>query len=359
MRSTLILITLATVLVSCGKKENTLGSSVVTAAFEQKDFLTIPHEENASLIRSKLLNIIVEQTFPAQTLNPENSLKKNDELKNFDMSERDLRNYQDKEKGFSKVIVSYPDREEVYFVPERVLVVNLVSELELAAGTDRVLKMLPSDNDKTFKGGVFYIVSLNHSDLMKNDQRFYSIETSNMKNLTNQSLLIDSFKSVILSIDYDFYIQKLVTQSFATKAARCTRDTIESGECGRVCSYKRDMPAGDFEKASETSLNNLGLSVKYADRSVGLNDVEIVNKKDGHFEVKIENVEALADNFTLQIAQSSSATYQRSANGYAYSNDCQGHEKNIYGNVTIQSKVNFSVTMTTFGRGAELKKIKL
>lgn len=358
MRSTLILITLAA-LVSCGKKENNLGSTVATAAFEQKNFLTIAHEENASLLRSKILNIVVEQTFPSQKFNPENSLKKNDELDKFEISERDLRNYQEKELGFAKVIVSYPDREEVYFLPERVPVANLINELELSAGADRVFKMLPSDNDKTFKGGIFYIVSLNHSDLMKNDQKFYSVEANNLKNFINQSLLLDSNKSVVLSIDYDFYLQKLAPQSFANKAPRCTRDSIESGECGKKCEYKRNMPSGEFEKSSEANIESLGFNVRYANGLAPGNDIEIMNKRDGHFEVKIAPKEMLVDNFTLEVSQGASATYQRSAPGYAYSPYCNGGEIYVRGDVTIGSKVNFSVTMTTFGRGAELKRIKL
>lgn len=358
MRASLIILSLA-VLVSCGKKSNNLGSSVVASAFEQKDFLTIPHEENASLIRHKLLNLIVEQTFPSQNFNPDNSLKKNDELDKYEMSERDLRNYQEKEKSFAKVIVSYPDREEVYFLPERVPVANLIGELELSAGTDRVFKMFPTDNEKTFKGGVFYFVSLNHTDLMKNDQKYYSTQIINMKNFTNQSVLVDGHRAIILSIDYDFYLQKLAPQAFHGKPARCTKDSIESGDCGRKCEYLRNMPSGEFEKSSEPTIENLGFNVRYANGLVPGSDMEIVNKRDGHFELKIGPKEMLGDNFTLELAKGASATYLRSAPGYAYSQFCNGGEIYVRGDVTLQSKVTFSVTMTTYGRGAELKKVKL
>lgn len=358
MRTSLIIITLAA-LVSCGKKENNLGTNVAIEAFEQKNFLTIPHHENKSLVRSKLLNLIVEQNFPALVNNPENLVKKNDELNKFEISERDLKNYQEKEKAFSKVVVSYSDREEVYFVPAKIPVVNLVKELELSVEADRVLKFLPVDNDKTYNGGTIYIVSVNHADLMKNDQQFYQTQSAGMKSFTNQSLLIDSYKSVVLAVDYDFYFQKLIPQSFGGKVIRCTAASREDGSCGAQCAYKRNMPSGEFEKGTEKSLANLGFAVKIADSVTPLSDLVVMNQKDGHFEVKIESQEMLGDNFALVVLQTASSTYQRSAPGFDYTNMCSSDDRNVSGNVTIQSKVNFSVTVNIFGRGVELKRIKL
>lgn len=355
MRTSLIILSLA-VLVSCGKKTNDLGSTVVASAFEQKSFLTIPHEENKSFIRSKLLNSLVEQTFPALMDNPDTKIQKNDELKNYEISEKDLRNYQDKEKVFNKVVVSYPDREEIYFVPERVLIANLPGDLELSAGTDRVLKILPNDNDKTFRSGIVYIVSVNHEDLMKNDHNFYKTQVNALNK--GQSLLIDSYKSVILSVDYDFYMQKVAPQTFGGKLIRCTSELIEAGMCGYQCGYKRDMPSGEFEKVTERSLGNLGLAVKYANKTVAVSDLAITNQTDSHFEVKIESQEGLGDNYTLEIAQVASSTYSRNAPGYSYTN-CYASDQNVNGSVALQSKVNFSVTMTILGRGAELKRVRL
>lgn len=357
MRSSLIILSLAA-LVSCGKKSNDLGSTVAASAFEQKSFLTIPHEENKSIIRSKLLNSLVEQTFPALIDNPENKIQKNDELKNYEISEKDLRNYQDKEKVFSKVIVSYQDREEIYFVPDRVLIANLPDDLELTAEPDRILKILPSDNDKTFKSGVVYIVSVNHEDLMKNDHNFYKTQMNTAKGANGQSLLIDSYKSVLLAVDYDFYLQKVAPQSFGGKLIRCTPELRESGMCGFQCGYKRDMPSGEFEKMTERSLGNLGLVVKYANKAVSVSDLAITNQTDSHFEVKIESQEALGENYTLEIAQVASSTYSRNAPGYNYTN-CYSSDQNVNGSVALQSKVNFSVTMTILGRGTELKRVRL
>lgn len=358
MRISLIIITLAA-LVSCGKKENNLGSSVSIEAFEQKNFLTIPHDEKNSLIRSKLLNSIVEQSFPALVNNSENLVKKNDELNKFEMSERDLKNYQEKEKAFSKVIVSYSNREEIYFVPAKIPVANLVKELELSVETDRVLKLMPVDNVKTYSGGTIYIVSANHADLMKNDQLFYQTKSEAMNNFTNQSLLIDSYKSVVLSVDYDFYLQKLSTQAFTGNTVRCTPEAREEGSCGAQCTYKRNMPSAEFEKVNEKSLEKLGFSVRLADKMISVNDLVVMNQKDGHFEVKIGLQEIVGDNFTLGIVQMPSVNYQRSAPGFDYTEICRGSYRSVNGNVTIQSKVNFSVTVNVFGRGAELKKIKL
>ncbi|MEA9356943.1 hypothetical protein SHI21_12030 [Bacteriovorax sp. PP10] len=358
MRTSLIILSLA-LLVSCGKKSNNISNSADKEAFEQKNFLTIPHEENKSLIRGKILNSLVEQTFPALVNTPENEIQKNDELNNFEISDRDLKNYQEKEKVYSKVIVSFSDREEIYFVPERVLVADLISDLELSPEVARVLKMLPVNNEKTYKGGVIYIVSVNHEDLMKNDQKFYKTQTSAMKGINGQSLLIDSHKSVFLSVDYDFYLQKVAPQTFGGKMIRCTPDLRESGMCGLQCAYKRNMPSGEFEKVTEKTLGNLGFVVKYANKTASTSDLVIMNQTDSHFDVKIESQEVVGDDYALEIVQLASSTYSRSASGYDYTGACSGSERNVYGDVALQSKVNFSVTMTILGRGTELKRVRL
>ena len=360
MRASFILIlSFMVTFVSCGKKDsNILKGSLGAEAIEQKDFLTIPHEDNNSLIRSKLLNSIVEKDFPALVNNPDNAVKANDELSNFEISERDLKNYQQKEKNFFKVIVSYVDREEIYFIAERILLSELINRLELSPGGEgRVFKMFSTDNERTYKGGVIYLISLNHEDLMKNDQKYYKERIS----MTRNSIVIDSYKTATLSVNYDFYMQKVAAQNFrGTLVVRCNRDLLEAGiPCGQPCEYKRNMPSGDFEKIAQTNLSHLGFGLKYSDRVFSINELAIGKQQAGSFEVEIKSPDMVGEDFyTLELVQMPSSTYQRSAPGFDYSIMCDG-QRNINGDVTLQSKVNFSMAVTLLGRGAELKKIKL
>lgn len=358
--SFIIILSLSITFVSCGKKDsNLLQGSVGIEAIEQKDFLTIPHEDNKSLIRSKLLNSIVEKDFPALVNNPDNGVKTHDELNDFEISERDLKNYQQKEKDFSKIIVSYVDREEIYFVAERILVTELIKKLELSpGGEERVFKMFSTDNERTYKGGVIFLISLNHKDLMKNDQRFYKEKII----MNKQSIVIDSYKTAILSVSYDFYLQKVSAQNFRdTKILRCNRDLIEAGiPCGSPCVYKRHMPSGEFEKVGQGNLNDLGFGLKYTDRVMAVNELGITRQKDGSFEIEINSHDMEGENFyRLELVQTPSSSYQKSSPGFDYNLMCEAGQKNVNGNVTLQSKVNFSMAVTLLGRGAELKKIKL
>ena len=360
MYSYFIILSLIFTFVSCGKKENKLLKGAVSVeAIEQKDFLTIPHEYNKSLIRSKLLNIIVEKDFPALVDNPDNAVKARDELNKFDISDRDLKNYQQKEKEFTKVIVSYVDKEEIYFVEERILFTELIKKLELyPEGGDRVLKMFSSNNERTYKGGVVYIISVNHRDLMENDRAFYKEKI----NMNKNSIVIDSNKTAILSVNYDFFMQKVAVQNFQyTKILRCSRDLIEAGTpCGTPCEYKRHMPSGDFEKVGQPNLNDLGFNLKYTDSLMTTHQLEISKKQDGLFEIEIKYYELSdEDFFTLEMVQTPSSSYPRSAPGFDYNHMCEAGQRNVNGNITLQSKVNFSMALTLLGRGAELKKIKL
>lgn len=357
MRLILILIILSA-LVSCGKKQaNNLGSSVSMVVFEQKVFTTIRKGQDKSLIRSKLLNLIVEQTFPPETINPENTVNKHDELHKYVMSDSELNLYEEKEKEFSKVIVSYHDREEIYFLPERVPVINIISELELSAGVDRVFKRVLTDYEKTYKGGVVYLVSLNHRDLMKNDQKFYRAKSD--INLVNHSTTIDNNKSAFLSIDYTVSLQKLVPKKFGGHIIKCTPELIEAGMCGLQCAYKKDVPSSEFEIVKEDKIEKLGFRIKYEDMLVNINDMQIMNKKEGYFEVKMDHQEALKDSYLVTIIQDDSEYYYKMTTGYDYTNMCSESERDVWKNETLSSKVNMVVTMHTFGRGAELLQIKL
>jgi hypothetical protein len=171
--------------------------------------------------------------------------------------------------------------------------------------------------------------------------------------------VIDSYKSVVMSIDYNVYLQKVLPQSFGGNLIKCTRDLMEAGMCGPQCSYKRNLPSSEFEKINENEIEKLGLSVRYGNFAGTIKDLNIINKKSDHFEVKIESQEGLGDSYILSIQQAASRIYPQSAPGYDYSVNCSSSDRNVHGDVTLQSKVNYSIKMTTFGRGAELFKIKL
>lgn len=358
MRVSFIILSLA-LLASCGKKVNDLGSNQAMSAFEQKSFVVIPHEENNSVIRNKLLNMVVEESFPSKILNPENEIKNNDELQGFSMSEKDLVNYKNKNMSLAKIIVSYVDREEVYFLPERVLLSNLIKELEVTAGTDRAFKLINSGVDKTYTGGSFYLVSLNHEDLMKNDQKFFESSVTSLKSV-NQQIVIDSFKETVLIVNYDFYIQKLGAQSFGGKRIKCTRDLIEAGMCGTTCGYKMNMPSSVFEKAVVPQEDDLGLSVRFLNQVEKVGAKNLFAKKEGELTFKIHSQEAIGDSYTVEVIQNASQSYPQRVTGYDYNSvDCAPADRNKFQDVALQSKVNLTVGFKTLGRGVELKSIKL
>lgn len=356
MRSILILIILS-VLVSCRKEQNNVGSNVSMVIFEQKIFTTIRNGQNKSLIRSKLLNSIVEKTFPPAIVNPDNAVKKHDELDKYVMTETEKNLYEEKEKNFSKIIVSYHDREEIYFIPDRVPVSNIISELDLTAGVDRVFNILPTDNEKTYKGGVVYLVSLNHRDLMKNDQKFFNKLSD--ENIVNRTRTIDSNVSVVLFVDYSLLVQKLVPKTFGGHIIKCTPELREEGSCGVQCAYKKDVLSSEYESMPESRLDKLGFNLQYGEHTPKLEDLQIVNTRDGHFEVKVDYQEVLQDNFLLTINPKPSESYYKRTLGYDYTEMCSESEREVWSNEYRQSKVEFKITMQTFGRGAELLKIKL
>lgn len=354
MRLPFIILTIA-MLASCEKKENTIAEPIVIDSLEQKSYLVIPHGEDGSVIRSKLLNEVVEQSFPANKLVAEFKIKNNDELHGFAMSDRDMKSYQLKSSTMAKIVVSYSDHEEVYFLPQKIALDEITEELQLIPEKDRVLKVLPNEYLATSKGVAFYLVNVNHEDLMMNDQKFFQSEAVEYKN----SFLVDSYKAASLLVDYEFYLQKLSPQAFGGKKIRCTRDLIEAGMCGPTCSYTRNIPVNDYSVAVETDLAKLGFSVKYSDKTKSVSEFKVNKDMSAHFEVELESQQTIGDVYSVEVVKTPSSTYQVYSAAYDYSNMCGGADKNVAGDLTIQSQVNFKVKVVLKGRGIELKTIKL
>ena len=337
---------------ACGKVNN-LGEDKPPIPFEAKSFLVVSHENTVSPIRSKLLNKIVQEKFPS-TQKEEQQIPTHDELYNYDLSTKDLSNYESKEKYMAKVIVSFPSREEVYFLPDRVLFSQIVDGLSLTSEGDRKFKWVGADTDKTYSGGVFYLVNLNHEDLINNDKKFFMKEYAFHENFTNNIMKIEKYNEMLIVVDYQFYMQKIVQQS-VKYTTKCTRDLIESGECGG-CTYSMDTLTNDYERAKELTLNDLGLTVRINGRIYSLADLKAQKVKEGQLEMIVKFSNEIVNNFEVEVIQNPSASYVKLLAGSSYVGFCPSK---VAIHSSAQSKTNASIRVRFYGREAELRTIAL
>ncbi len=347
-----LLILLSLAFVSCGqKKTNELSSAEFKSSLEQKSFQTVTETDSIIYFRGKLLNSFVEEKIPSDNLTYK--ISNRDELTFAEISDRDLKIYTDKEKSAAKVIVSYADRTEIFFLPENVPLEIIPSKLNLKNEAARKFKWVTTNITKTFSGAVLYLVSLNLEDIIQNDQRFYKETFTLGQNFASQNMKLVTGKSLELSVDYSVLLQGEVGQQFAGRGVRCTRDLIEAGGCGQ-CSYTRNVPSGSYSKTATLPLNELGFSVKIGDQVFSLNEFNpIVQNENFKIEINSSTFD-LRRETSVQLLSSAPAGISKHAPAYNYAGFCATTSDGA--EIALARKVEASVTATLLGRGAEFLK---
>ena len=347
-----LLILLTLVLASCGqKKTNELSTPGFKSSLEQKTYQTITNKNSVNYFRGKILNSIVEEKFPS-TIDV-NKINSRDELTHVQMSDRDLTLYTTKERSSAKVVVSYSDRTEVYFLPENVPLEIIAAKLSLMPEADKTFKWLSSNITKTYNGAVLYLVSLNTNDIVQNDQNFYKESYSLGQNFINKDISLQAGKALELNVSYSVLLQDETAQQFAGRGVRCTRDLLEAGACG-PCAYTRNVPAGTFSKTAPLPINQLGFSIKIGNQVLALNTFNPIASEES-FRIEINSsVYDLRDETEVQLLTTAPAGISKVNSGYNYTGFCSYTSDGV--EVGLQRKVEASVSVSVLGRGAEFFK---
>lgn len=355
MRICLFILFLFT-MASCGQKINELPRSKSSSAFISEKAMVVPHADNTSTIRAKLLNKIVEISYPATGENLVNAIQPHDEIRNVDLSENELKEYELKEQKYTKVVVSFSDREEIYFIKDQIPVQDLALVLGLRLEFDRKLTSILNPNKKSLPGSVLYLVSVNHEDLMKNDQQFYSVE-SEVKNFQGK-INFENYKAFVVKVDYDFQVQSLVPVVYTAPKIRCTRESIEDGRCGSECNFTANLPANKFEKVTPANLQDLGVVVREDDVLMSFDQLSIQNAKKGYFEIIIRSSES-SDKEYFEMNKIPSTVYSGVSAHYNFSGGCHSEDRAKVSRYTQNTQVSVSYKVHVLGRGEALKDIQL
>jgi hypothetical protein len=346
------------VFISCGKNNELQGSkatATLSAVELNRPYFTFNHDEGKSKFRSNLLNSIVAETFPSEQISIE--FKYHDELDSNPVNTRELEVYKSKEQVMAKVVVSFTNRIEIFFMPEGVLVTSIAEKLLLQPDTDHSFKLLPTDYIKTTKGKTFYLVSVNHEDLMTNDQKFFQHPRVLAENFTAENIKLDGSKRFEFTVKYSFYTQQLTLQDFTKKiGSRMVKGCNEDGSCITYCTYKLPVPSSEFAKVSNATLSELGFGMKINGKVFPLESLNVQQTSDNSFKFSIVENEATIGESGLQIINSPLPSSKVATSGQQYGGNtsCSINET-----ANVGHRAEFNVALTEWGRGEELRKIKL
>lgn len=348
-----LLLLISLMLVSC-KKENLHKTNPVIMPAEQRSYLSHSHEIGDSQFRNKLLNQLVEQKFP--TDKTDSVVKNYDELEGMNLTKDDLKTYMEKERLMAKLVVSYTDRLDVYFLPRGVALSNIASQLGLKAEAGRVLKWM-STADKTVEGQSLYLINVNHEDLMENDKKVYQ-EVYNYQDFNEKKgFVLADGREAEISLKHLFYKEQVVSQEFNGRVVKCTRDLMEAGMCGQ-CKYKRHIPSGSFGHVEDVSLDEVGFRMMINGERFLTSELPNELTSDGVIRFKIRSNDFLKNKQTvLEVEKTAAPVYEQQVYGFEYNDLCLKNEGR--GSISLQSKADIFLNVKILGRGEMLRAISL
>lgn len=350
-----IFILLFTLLLSSCKTKNNSLSTEQKSISESTVSLSIADPDGQSLIRHKLLNIIVQNSLQKPLLSNDHAIAKGDELivgdKKSTMSFGEERDFSQNEKWLSKVVVSFHDRLEIYFVKDGLYVSKLPELLGLHAGAERVFRWVDVPLSKTSKGHTYYLVSLNREDLMENDSQFFQEEINLSEGHSGKVFHILKRQKVEVMVDYEYSVQAGAIQEFSGRfITRCTRDMMDTGLCG-PCYYKRLMPGGAYEKSEVKDLNQLGFAISINENQFPLSSLSASKGPSNQFQFSLKRDEA----FDLEIKPGNSSSEERTSRNSEMPAGCKsGHNANTE---LFASKSIFKIKIKVLGRGEALHSL--
>lgn len=340
--------------VSC-RKDNQLKSPPVTiAASEQRSYLSTPQEVNGSYLRSKLLNQIVEERFPSGK--SEHVVKNYDELHDVPMSKKEMELYMEKERLMAKLIVSYSDRTDIYFLPRGVKIQDVPAQLGLSPEAGRVFKWINA-TPRTTEGFTTYLVHVNHEDLMENDKKYFQ-EVFDYNDLSNKNgfVLVDGREAEI-TLRYNFYKEQAASQVYSGKVKSCNRDMMEAGEC-TLCSYKMLVASGKYQADTSLGLDDTGFRLMINGERFLTSELPTELKSNGILSFKIKAEGFLKGRQAMiEVEKTSPPVYQSTSSPFDYTGNCakvEGSNKMV-----LQSRAEIDLNVKISGRGDTLRAISL
>jgi hypothetical protein len=359
----LLILLLSLIISSCGRpKDNAMrGEQPYIARGENKVFLSLEHPHDASLLRQKLLNTVVQSALKEPLRKTSDKIFFRDEFiinnTKRDILAQDEVIYKENELWMSKVIVSYQDRLEVYFVPDQILISRLVAVLNLKADADREFLWVNPHLSATAKGSTFYLLSFNHDDLIANDESFYQEEYDWGADYSTKELNILKNQKLEILVNYNFMAQTGVPQRFkGSNSLKCSWEYIESGTfCGQHY-YTRIVNGGSFEKAQMNDLAKLGLDIEVGKKFYNPTQLNAHLVSDGFFKISVNPSELVdLDSYRIAFKAFTPPAYIKKVMNYDLTPGCNPIHTSATEAFSAQS--SFKIRLKVIGRGERLRSI--
>lgn len=220
--------------VSC--KNSPQSSRAINLPFDARPFSVNNTSLNESPLRKKLLHEIYLIQKAAKTADTARIISEDLE---------DIKDDVNYNKNFSKLIVSFADREELYYIPEGVSKQDLLPalSLKLESGKSWIWK----SNIK--KGQTVYLIEASPTEVLANEKLFSTATTSSLDT-------IYPFQTVEISLQV-----LIATPAFTTQSSIAVEPSCSPGKTRCFCHYSRSVPTGGMSSYTPIGKNNVEGSI--------------------------------------------------------------------------------------------------
>lgn len=336
MKRSLILLSLL-LTVACKNTNSTMGAKKMP--FEHEAFLTIPHAEDHSILRRKLLNMGLTKKL---NIASESKLADGDEFlftdDPFIFGDNELIEYKKYKASCAEIIVSFRDHLDIYFVPTGITKNNALSQLNLQGESGNKFFWVTETPTILSKGQTYYVMNTSDEEIKINDVNFHH-ENIQLNQNNVQSLTFTNNQKIIIDIKVDYLMKETaITSRSGNAITRCTRDMNEAGLCGG-CDYKIEDVTGRLVKKN-WSKSDLGLVFKLNDQDFPLEKFDSTVSEDGHLIVTVD-LRKITDSVFIkfQVLPWDIKKTVRTVKGFDFSPSCRSHEVSLEQDLTpvIQS----------------------
>lgn len=247
---TILLISFLFSLAACNSSNKT-AEKVSLSAYEKKAFLSLPHEENASILRNKLLNIMLTRQM---NLKDESVVEEKDHFDftndKFSLSSKDVKDFRKQKSLSSEIIVSYKDHLEFYFVPAGLTSDQSLSELHLNSVEGKNLVWVFGKPSILEKRQCYYLVQATKEELLKNDFSFIHTHLKDNESVANSALSyrLTNNQKVVMHFQLNFLLKETRIAEVRGVNRSCKKDEREAGICDEPCTAKIESESGNLIK---------------------------------------------------------------------------------------------------------------
>ncbi len=343
---------------ACGKKNTTSTDLRVRKNFYNPSaYLTISHHLEDSILRRKLLNSILDSRIEVNPKQVEKSLITDEDEFKFSgdknlFSNYNLEEYKSLSENSAKLIVSFEDRLEIYFLPSGILREKVITDLHLEASEQRHFDWIQSDVEFLTKGKIYYLVSSKKTDLLDNDIYFHNQFLALGESFNEKIFTFSKNQVIELNLAVDYNEKEVIVSTLRGQSIKCTKDMREAGMCD-PCFYKIEELTGQIVKNSLQTTQLIDFDITINGKKYSLADFHPMKVTNGSFKILIDLKKIIANEFaSVQFTKNAQPTMTKLVRTFEETSMCAHH--NVESNFDITPTVNMNLDLNVRGRTLKL-----